>query len=89
MDTGHAFADRYTRVSEKHSSPKGKGWGESLAAYALEHPVDPRTAAQRPFLRMVSATFWAWHSNYDLQKDHFEIDPQTFESKPRRNRERS
>jgi hypothetical protein len=89
VDNGRAFADRYTRVSEKHSSPKGKAWGEVLAAYALEHPVDPRTGAERPFLRMVSAAFWAWHSNYELQKDHFEIDPRTFESKPRSNRDRS
>jgi len=28
---------------------KGKAWGEVLAAYALEHPVDPRTGAERPF----------------------------------------
>ena len=78
-----AFADNYSKVSDKHSSPKGKIWGEALANYALDHPADPRTGAERPFLHMVSAALWAWHSNYDHQKDRFEIDAQTFESRPR------
>jgi hypothetical protein len=32
---------------------------------------------------MVSAAFWAWHSNYEFQKEHFVFDPQTFEAKRR------
>ncbi len=81
--SGRAFAGGYSRVSEKHASPKGKEWGEALASYALVHPVNPRTGAERPFLRMVSASFWAWHSNYEFQKEHFVFDPQTFEAKRR------
>jgi hypothetical protein len=81
--SGRAFADRYSSVSEKHASPKGKDWGEALAAYALAHPVNPRTGAERPFLRVVSAAFWAWHSNYEFQKEHSVFDPQTFEAKRR------
>jgi hypothetical protein len=79
-----AFADHYSKISDWRSSPKGKIWGEALGAWALEHPSEPRTGAERPLLRMISAAFWAWHSNYEIQRDRFEIDPQTFESRPRR-----
>jgi hypothetical protein len=81
--SGRAFADRYSSVSEKRASPKGRDWGEALAAYALAHPVNPRTGAERPFLRLVSAAFWAWHSNYEFQKEHVVFDPQTFETRRR------
>lgn len=43
-----AFADQYRKISDRRSSPKGEMWGEALAAWALEHPSDPRTEAERP-----------------------------------------
>ena len=83
IKSAQAFADHYSKISDRHSSPKGKVWGKALAAWALKHSAEPRSGAERPFLRMISAAFWAWHSNYEIQRDRFEIDPQTFESRRR------
>jgi hypothetical protein len=77
---GKAFAERYSRVSERRCSPQGKEWGEALAAHAIKNPVNPRTGAERPLLRIVSAACWAWHSDYDFQKEHVTFDPQAFEA---------
>lgn len=84
INGSRAFADRYSKISERRSSPKGKEWGEALADWAIEHPARPNTGADRPFVRMISLAFWAWNSNYENLRDRFELDPQTFESRPRR-----
>ncbi len=80
---GGAFAERYVKASNRGRPLKGKEWGEALAAYAIQHPVNTRTAAARPLSRIVSAAFWAWSSNYNFQKEHFTFDPQTFIAKRR------
>jgi hypothetical protein len=45
IKSARVFADYYRKISDRHSSPKGKIWGETLAAWALEHPSDPSDAS--------------------------------------------
>ena len=71
IKSAQAFADHYSKISDRHSSPKGKVWGKALAAWALKHSAAPRSGAERPFLRMISAAFWAWHSNYEIREGPF------------------
>lgn len=77
------FADHYVRNSERRCSPKGKEWGEALAAHALKYNANPTNGAERPLLRAVSAARQGWRSNYNFQKEHFTFDRQTFETKLR------
>jgi hypothetical protein len=83
VENSAEFVRRYQRESERKRSPKGREWGEALAAHAIEHPQHPATGAARPLLRTVSAAFWAWRSDYNFHKEFYTIDPTTFEQKPR------
>jgi hypothetical protein len=81
--TSRMFAERYAKVSERRRSNKGREWGEELAIYAAKNPLNPRTGQRRPFIEAADAARWAWRSNYDYQKDHFQFDPKTFTFKPK------
>jgi len=83
VDKGKGFAKCYEKASARRRSPKGKEWGEALASYAQEHPTDPRTGKERPLLVAMRAAFWAWNSDYGLQKKHSTFDPRTFEPEDR------
>jgi hypothetical protein len=81
--TGRTFADRYRRNSERRCSPKGKEWGEALAAHAIKHNAIPTKGAERPLLRAARAAAQGWRSNYSFQKEHSSFDRETFEARPR------
>ena len=83
VDTGGVFAGRYRKASDRRRALKGEEWGEALAAHAIEHPRHPQTGAERPLFRMLSAATWGRSSDYNFHKEHFRLDPKTFESKRR------
>ena len=74
------FEERYKQVtSVRASALKGKGWGEALAAYAVENPKRTDDGQERPFWGEIRAALNARTAHYDFQKEHFGIDADTFE----------
>jgi hypothetical protein len=77
---GRAFEQRYKEISARRPSAlKGKAWGEALAAYVDEHPNRPDDGSKRPFVREMRAALKGRIARYDLQKERFGFDPDTFE----------
>jgi hypothetical protein len=79
ISKGRDFEKRYCASSTaRPRSLKGEHWGRALATYANRLPRRSDTGEVRPLLYEVRAAVHGWISNYDLQKQAFEIDPDSF-----------
>jgi len=80
VSSAAAFEKRYKDLSARGPrSLKGERWGNALADCALTLPARPDTSELRPFVRAVDAAVRARSVNYDVQRDHYAIDPASFE----------
>jgi hypothetical protein len=74
------FEQHYLKVSARRPAGlKGKGWGIALAEYMDKHPERADNQNGRPFWRELSAAVNARAAHYDLQKQDYLINPNTFE----------
>jgi hypothetical protein len=79
-----SFEKKYRAISErKPAGLKGEEWGRALARYVDEHPRRSDTEVIRPLLHEIRSALHGWISNYDAHKEHFGIDPTTFQQVPR------
>jgi len=77
---GRAFEERYKEISAREPRGlKGKAWGEALAAYADKHRNRPDNGSERLFVREIQAALLGRIAHYDLQKERFGFDHDTFE----------
>jgi hypothetical protein len=74
-----AFDAKYKAASERRRSVKqpAEAWGRALGGYALKHPTKP-DGQPRPVREAVSQAVLARSSNYDFDREHFQIDPDSF-----------
>jgi hypothetical protein len=80
IESGRAFEERYKEISPRRPRAlKGKEWGEALAAYADEHPNRLDDGSERPFVGEIRAALLGRIARYDLQKERFGFDRDTFE----------
>ena len=78
ITTGRMFQERYQDISGLRGL-KGERWGRALAAYAVRQPKRSDTGAERPFLAAIEAALRTRLVHYDLHKETFRFDPNTFE----------
>jgi len=74
------FETAYRVVSLRHpSSLKGKKWGDALGAYAAINENRSDTGDIRPLMSQIKAALRARFANYDYHRNHYTLDPTTFE----------
>lgn len=79
INAGGPFESRYCKVSDrKPRDLKGKLWGEALARYAMDHPKRADDGSERPFISMINSALMGRIADYDLQKNRYAFDPDTF-----------
>lgn len=83
INKGKDFENKYRSITSVDL--KGEQWGRRLAAYALKHPRRAGSKEERQLLQHVRAAMHAWMSNYDVQRELFEIDPVSLEQRARTN----
>ena len=77
---GRTFEQRYKEISARQPRAlKGEEWGKALAKYAAEHPNRSDNGSERPFVREIRAALLGRIANYDLHKERFAFDLETFE----------
>jgi hypothetical protein len=79
---GKDFEKKYTGLSETGRNLKGEKWGRALARYMEQNPLRA-DGKQRPFREALMHAALAQSSNYDFDKQTFQIDPHTFQRKQR------
>ncbi|MHB1345621.1 MAG: hypothetical protein ACYCX3_14900, partial [Thermoleophilia bacterium] len=80
VDGGRRFEQCYMEVSERRPAAlKGEEWGRALAEYAGEYPRRADSQTERPFWHQIRAALQARTAHYDVQKQDFHFDPETFE----------
>jgi hypothetical protein len=83
VQSGKDFDQRFVAASESRiQSLKGKDWGHALASFALEHPTW-RSGDARPVVRAIRAGHQSRGAHYDYEREHFRLDPDTFERRDR------
>jgi hypothetical protein len=82
IQSGKALDDRYMSiVSRKYPNLKGERWGRALAAYAQEFPNLPdHPDTFRPFWNEIGAALRSKMASYDMQKETYRFNLQTFEA---------
>lgn len=85
ITTGKGFEKYYIEHSARKVSLKGCEWGKALAKYACENPLKKDSGEKRAFIETVEQVLLAKRVPYDYQRDHFEIDPNDFQIKEKRN----
>ena len=74
------FEERYKAVSVRlPQGLKGEEWGRALAAYAVQHPNRSDNGSKRPFWHEINAALRIRIVQYDVQKERFGFDRDTFE----------
>lgn len=74
---GKEFEERYCRLSSRKSGKlKDEEWGAALGKYAKEQPIR-EDGARRPIWDQISAAIYCWNSNYDYERSHFRVDPES------------
>jgi hypothetical protein len=83
ISNGKAFEREYQSISQrKRGTLKGEAWGRTLAAYAIEHPRK-EDGTERPIWNQLHGAWYGWMANYDVHRERFRFDPETFELIPR------
>ena len=76
---GKKFEERYKTISERKRGLKGEKWGRALAKYASEYPNRSDNGNERPFWHQIGAALRCGIASYDVQKERFRFNPNTFE----------
>jgi hypothetical protein len=79
VKTGGEFEARYRKLTvSKRSAIKGKEWGSALAQYAVARPHRTDNGELRPLIHEVQIALQTRIAHYDLEKEYFGFQPQTF-----------
>lgn len=81
VDSGKTFENRYKDLSSRKESLKGEKWGAALGTYALDNQQREDNGEERSFIKSIREASRARLSNYDLFKECYTCDPDSFEIK--------
>lgn len=81
VNSGKTFENRYKDLSSRKESLKGEKWGAALGTYALSNQQREDNGEERSFIKSIREASRARLSNYDLFKECYTCDPDSFEIK--------
>jgi hypothetical protein len=79
INSGRTFEESYSKTSVRGPRKlKGEEWGKALAKYAAEHPNRSDDGSERLFWKQIDSALRSRISNYDLSREEFGFDRDTF-----------